>query len=1038
MPVNGSSVSHVAIPLLFLVSGVVPAEQLPIKAYTTAEGLAHNHINRIRQDSRGYLWFCTDGGLTRFDGHDFVSYTTQDGIPHPWVNDFLEARDGSYWVATDGGVVKFNPAGVSPRARAPRRGGPGLAPMFVAIGPESPAGARRVNALAEDNDGSILCATYSGLYRLRRAGSQVGFRAIQIGLPEEMMEGALVNNLSPSRRGGWWIAARYGLFRLSSEGRSERITSAQGLSDDFVETVYEDPSGRVWAATRTGGFCAVRPTTPSGGRTVKRCYSVADGLPDNDVRSILQSADGILWIGTAAGLSQFQPQSTRFRNYGATNGLDDIHILKLAQDSDGNLWMGTALSGVMKIVKQGLAVFDSRDGFLSGTNQESVFETVGGELVVVSEVGGKIVVQVLNAGRFHPVDPDLPVVSGGLNPKRTGSLQAMSGEWWIGTGHGLFRFPRAARARELAYTRAKAVYTKADGFAGDNIDVLFEDSRGDVWISANSVGTHSLSRWSRSSGKLQHFTEASPQLKQKRASAFGEDPSGNIWIGLIDDGGIVRYRHGQFEPLSAPQGTFRGTVRAIYPDRSGGIWAATSQAGLVRIDSPDMDQPRVQRYSEAEGLSSNDVYCITEDEWVQIYAGTNSGVDRLDPASGRIQRFAGAEGLVRGAVLLARRDRAGVLWFVTNNGVLRLIPTHAPLPPLPRVLIRRLRILDEPYPISEVGETTLSGIIIPPNRNAIELEFAAPDFRSGLPLQYQYKLEGAHLDWRPLFGERSVHFASLSPGDYRFLVRAVDANGVGPVAAVSFHVDPPFWRQWWFLMVVVTLVAGTLYTLHQMRVQRAMEVERVRTRIATDLHDDIGSSLSQIAILSEVVNQKVDGRDTLLKEPLSRIAGTSRELLSAMSDIVWAINPEKDHLRDLTQRMRRFASDVFTAKHVDFHFQAPAPEQDLTVGANIRRQVFLIFKESVNNIVRHSGCTRADIDFSVEKHWLVLRLRDNGKGFDLYQCNAGHGLGSIRARAEGLGGIFELRSGEGTEIALRLPLGRLPAKHTVKRSYPNG
>jgi signal transduction histidine kinase len=237
---------------------------------------------------------------------------------------------------------------------------------------------------------------------------------------------------------------------------------------------------------------------------------------------------------------------------------------------------------------------------------------------------------------------------------------------------------------------------------------------------------------------------------------------------------------------------------------------------------------------------------------------------------------------------------------------------------------------------------------------------------------------------------------------------------------------------------MATLVAGALYALHQMHVQRVMEIERIRTRIATDLHDDIGSSLSQIAILSEVVSQNMDGHGPPVKERLSRIAGTSRDLVHSMSDIVWAINPEKDHLRDLTQRMRRFASDVFTARCVDFQFHGPAPDQDLSIGADVRRQVFLIFKESVNNAVLHSGCTRAEIDFGVEKHWLVLRLRDNGKGFDLDECDAGHGLASMRARAASLGGFFELRSGHGTEMTLRLPLGRLPAKPTVKNSYPNG
>jgi ligand-binding sensor domain-containing protein/signal transduction histidine kinase len=1018
---------------------VLMAEQLPIQTYTAAEGLAHNHINRIRQDTRGFLWFCTDGGLTRFDGRDFASYTTQDGIPHPWVNDFLEAHDGTYWVATDGGVVKFNPAGTSQRLSDRHPRDPSATPMFVAVGPEGPAASRRVNALAEDTDGSILFATYAGLYRLRRSRGGLSFHDIEIGLPKGMMEGGLVNNLSPSRLGGWWIAARYGLFHLSTEGRSTRITSAQGLPDNFVETAYEDRSGGLWVGTRTGGFCEVRQTPTSGGRIGEHCYSVRDGLPSNDVRSILQLADGAFWIGTAAGLSEFYPYSHGpwFRNYTVANGLTDSHILKLAEDSNGNLWIGTALSGVMKMVRQGFSSFDSRDGFLSGMNHESIFETAGGELSIVSEVGGKIIVQVLNGGRFHRVDPNLPMVRRG-NPVRSGSLEDHAGDWWIGTDHGLFHFSRVAHSSELAHTRAKAVYTAANGFAGDNVDALYEDSNGDIWISTNSVSAHSLSRWSRSSGILEDYTEASPLLRRKRASAFGEDASGNIWIGLIDDGGIVRQRHGQFEPLAAPPGTFSGIVRAIYADPNGRMWVATNQAGLTRIDRADLDEPRVKRYSEAEGLSSNDVSCITEDESGQIYAGTNRGVDRLDPASGSIRPFTVGDGLVRGAILLAHRDRAGVLWFVANSGVSRLIPPQTRPPSVPRVLIRRLRISGVPYPISEVGETALRGIEIPPERNAIQIEFAASDFQSGSPLQYQYRLEGTSLEWGRLSGERSVQFASLTPGDYRFLVRAVVSNATGASTVVSFHVVPPFWRRWWFLTAMGMLAASALYVLHWMRLQRAMEIERVRTRIATDLHDDIGSSLSQIAILSEVVNQSLGGQDSPEKEQLGKIAGTSRDLIHSLSDIVWAINPEKDHFRDLMQRMRRFASDVFTARHVDFRFNGPGTELDIGVGADVRRQVFLIFKESVNNAVKHSGCTRVDIDFVVEKHWLVLRLRDNGNGLKLSECGVGQGLASMRARAESLGGMFAVRSGQGTEIALRIPLGRLPRKRRVKGDYPNG
>lgn len=222
--------------------------------------------------------------------------------------------------------------------------------------------------------------------------------------------------------------------------------------------------------------------------------------------------------------------------------------------------------------------------------------------------------------------------------------------------------------------------------------------------------------------------------------------------------------------------------------------------------------------------------------------------------------------------------------------------------------------------------------------------------------------------------------------------------------------------------------------LRKSREERLAELERVRRRIATDLHDDIGSSLTQITILSEVAHQHVERGDQQGLEPLSRIIRVSNELVDAMSDIVWAINPKKDHLSDLLQRMRRFASDIFTARGISFRFHAPQAEKDIELGANLRREIFLVFKESVNNTVKHSGCAHAEIEFQVEADWLTLRVSDKGCGFDqalaadvsLPQRRGGNGLLSMQRRAEEMGGEYKIASatGKGTSVTLRVPVGR--------------
>lgn len=289
-------------------------------------------------------------------------------------------------------------------------------------------------------------------------------------------------------------------------------------------------------------------------------------------------------------------------------------------------------------------------------------------------------------------------------------------------------------------------------------------------------------------------------------------------------------------------------------------------------------------------------------------------------------------------------------------------------------------------------------------------------------------------DWSAPTDQRTVA-ASLAPGKYRFLVRAINSDGIATPnpASVSFTILPPFWQRWWFLTIAAIVIGSLVYLIERYRVARAIELERVRTRIATDLHDDIGASLSQIAIMSEVVTQRVDQTDAKVNEPLQIIAGTSREMVDAMSDIVWAINPKRDHLSDLTQRMRRFASDIMSARDIAFRFRVPqADEKNIRLGADLRREVYLIFKESVNNLVKYSECTEADLEFKIEGDHLIIRVSDNGKGFDVEQATngnhtgmGGHGLASMRKRAATLGGSYEVKSekGKGTIVLLKVPAG---------------
>jgi len=452
------------------------------------------------------------------------------------------------------------------------------------------------------------------------------------------------------------------------------------------------------------------------------------------------------------------------------------------------------------------------------------------------------------------------------------------------------------------------------------------------------------------------------------------------------------------------------------------------------LDDPQAEHPSFVKYTMADGLASNGVSCITEDKLGRMYFGTTRSLDRLDLETNRIRHYTKADGLASNAVRVAFRDREGALWFGTDLGISRLIPGPDPPTSPPPILISGLRIAGDVQPISAMGETEVLGLVLNPTQNQLSIDFVGLGFAAGESLRYQYRF--ADSEWSAPTDQRTINYASLSPGRYQFQVQAVTADGnASPApATITFTILPPIWQRWWFVTLVALTVGLAVWFIYRYRVTRLIELERVRTRIATDLHDDIGSGLSHIALLSEVVRRRVNRDDPPVRESLAQIAGSSRELVDSMSDIVWAVDPRKDHLSDLTQRMRRFASEVFTARNIEFRFQESTEADDMKLGADVRRQVFLIFKESVNNIVRHSACKQADIEFMVEHGWLTLKVSDNGKGFDSEEESDGHGLVSMRERAKALGGDLELISdnGDGTTVRLSASVGRRSALHSLK------
>src|SRR5262245_18434632 len=1021
-----------AFVLLILVAAVASAERLPLRSFTTAEGLAHNSVNRVVRDSRGFLWLCTADGLSRFDGYVFTNYADEDGLPHRAVNDLLETRDHQYWIATNGGLVQM--------ATIPGR-------RFIAVSIEDADPLARVTrVLHEGRDGTIWIGTSKGLYRLDRSAG-LRPRPVDIGIPRDYPEQSIVSDLAETSDGTLWIATPSGLYHRRRDGTAARFTKRDGLPDDYLHDLLEDHEGRLWIATRYGGFFSVAPSDSRDGRiSVLEWYSSREGLPSNWVFQMFETSDGQFWLGTSEGLAQFVARGDSravFHNYGTRHGLTFHDITAVNEDTNSNLWIGTNAAGVLKLTRNGFTTYDASDGIGS---VNAIFEDRsgmlcfrGGASIDAAEpkspgrpAEGSHPQYVTRYGRFDGrqfewFKPEAigPAANLGWVMERV-TLQAHDGEWWLGTALGVFRFAQEANFARIRHAQPLVHYSTADGLPAPQVFRLFEDTQGNIWTATISSAANGLARWDRATGAWQDLSGL-PELPRKddQARAFGEDASGAIWIGFNQ--GLARYRQGRFAFFTAADGLPPGAILDIHLDQAKRLWLASSRSGLVEVHDSSPERPAFSAYATAQGLSSNRAEVITDDAYGRIYVATGRALDRLDPASGHVKHFTTADGVAPGIISAAYRDRTGALWFGTTGGLSRLMPATESNAVPPPIFLTGLAVDGAPRAVSSWGDDDIQLSDLSPTENQLQIGFVGLGFAPGESLTYQYKLEGADADWH-VTRERLVNYARLSPGHYRFVVRAINADGdVSRVpAAATFTILPPVWQRWWFDLAIAAVVAVAGLSFYRSRMARILEVSNVRARIALDLHDDIGSNLTKIAILSEVARQRLAGADAAAHGPLASIAQISRESIAGMGDIVWAINPHRDRLVELVRRMRQHAEQVLTVVGIKVTFVTPNEDREVRFGVDVRRGLFLIFKEAVNNVSRHARCSAVTIDLRPVGSALSLTVTDDGTGFDPDAPRDGNGLTSMRRRAEQLGGTCDVRAavGRGTTVHAVIPLRR--------------
>jgi len=945
--------SFLALSLL-VVSAASGAERLQRK-FDLERGLPFSEITSLAQDTRGFIWIGTTGGLFRYDGVEV----------RPWPRGTSRVPGARGLAAGPGGEVVFlaytgtvyEVAGETTRPLQ----GPDGEPLIAEAPP------------VFDRSGQLWVATADRLW-IRRPGPEwhefplAPFRPMTVFFPKVAEDGSVV------------VITDNAIWAVDGVSRADRLASMRGIqaavvrADGSVVVLLRGSVVELRDGTRRELFrFGPRPIDMvQRGRTLWIGYdsnlvALAPNRPPEILgprenvasgAALLVDREGSLWVGTYRGLLQFpEPETVAF---GDADGMSGNGVRRLALASDG-IW-ADSWNGLNLLRKLG----DSwRPESVPDTSTAAICATADGTLWT-GHRGGFLE---RRGGRFvsHP-RPDLEFVDS--------CAAGAEGRVWMYGNLGL------AVAGSGPMGSTPRIVSEPAALRGEDGRVpLLEDSSGQLWLAkgeeichadAREAATGNAARWSctRTEGV-------------GRVTSLVELSSGSHWAATLASGVHRLGPSGLWEPIPGSRDLPTPLVRALRSSPSGGAWVISFGTILRAVEQPET----------AEGWEI---------------------VERPLPWHGLM--ISDAEDLLE--------DSSGDLWISTLVGLVHIsAAVRGTAPPVPPVELVDVLVDGEPLP----WKTDIS---LPYRRNRVELRFAGLSYRDPALLRYQVRLK-PDVPWRDASGRPQFQFVDVPPGEYHAEVRAsLDGRRWSePTARVSFTVLPPFWRTWWFNSLAVLGLAAVAYALYRFRLAHLLGVERVRTRIAADLHDDIGASLSRIALQSELLRRPESSAAVDAERLLADIAESARALVGSMGDIVWSIDPRRDDLSSVIARVRQFALEIMEPRGIALELVTPPAAGELTLAPEARRHLYLLLKEALHNVVKHAGCRSVRISLTSEGAHLRAEVKDDGHGFPVSEADrdtglGGHGFHNMRSRASQIGGTLDVRSspGQGTVLTLTVPV----------------
>ena len=1047
---------------------ISPGQHLRFDTISLEQGLSQSTVFCMLQDSQGFMWFGTEGGLNKYDGYTFTVYQHDseefNNLGSNWIQALFEDDAGTLWVGTREGLDQFNP----------------VTETFTHYrnDPDDPSSLSHdnVTAIYQDQDGFLWIGTsLGGLNRFDPEKDDFIHYQHNSSNPNSLSSNS-VSVIYEDKVGVLWIGTfDGGLNRFNREENNwlhylYDPKKTNSLSHNNVSAISEYKSGVLWIGTDGGGLnkLVLRNVEGLDQEDAQFSHYQHDpndlgSLSSNDVSTIYHDQDGFLWIGTrSGGVNILNLETETFTSYqnipGDSYSLSDNWILSIFQDREGVLWFGSIGGGVNKL-NLGWRNFtlysnNSNNPNSLSNNMVRVFHHENDGVLWIGTMFGGANRFDRNTGdwQHYRNEPDDP---GSLSNDFVSTMYRDSlGGFWIGTANGLDLF----NSETEKFTRYQP---NPDGPAGspeNNVRAIYESTEGKFWV--GTMG--GLYRYDLDDNRWSLFDNFSDDdfhdLSNAWIISFFEDRDGKLWITTASGGlfridletEIVTHYHNDPDDHSSLSSNL--TLMG-FQDREGSLWFSTLE-GLNKFD-PETET--FKHFREKDGLPDETVYCIVEDGSGNLWVSTNKGLSRFDSLSETFYNYDVTDGL-------QSNEFNGSACQVSNNGEMffggidgfntffpdQIIDNQI----IPPVVVTYLsnggeRIKNDQFS-GGMTEITLKW-----PENAFEFEYAALSFAQPEKNQYAYYLEGFEETWNEVGTRRFGGYTNLPGGTYTLRVKGSNNDGVWNEngIAVEITVVPPFWATWWFRGVMLLSLLGVVYGSYRLRIRnleareqelesqveqrtaelietqetlRQSETEKAitteRSRLARDLHDSVTQSLYSLTLFSEAARYMAEEKgDETIEQYIGQIGTIGLQALKEMRLLVFELRPPELEKEGLVRALRRRLDAVEGRAGVDARVVV---DELFILPGIVEQEFFRIAQEALNNSLKHAGAAAVVVYLRRENGRIEMEIVDDGVGFDPESLpdRGGMGLKSIRERAERLGGVVSISSnpGEGTSIKVSI------------------